>query len=72
MECLVVDSLTVYADLECGEDTLLQCGSCGYKANQEIASTKLEEPEGSVLEMSEVATPGIKTIKDLAAFLGIQ
>ncbi len=55
-----------------GEDTLLLCDSCGYRANRQIAvfqkpAAVPEEP----LPIEEVATPATKTIADLADFLGV-
>jgi len=55
-----------------GEDTLLLCDACGYKANRQAAmiqkETPLSEPQ---LAVEKVATPGCKTIDDLANFLAI-
>lgn len=55
-----------------GEDTLVLCDRCGYSANRQIARFRKapaapEEP----LPIEHVATPGAKTIRELAAFLGI-
>ena len=55
-----------------GEDTLLLCDYCGYRANRQIAvfrkpAAALEVP----LPVEEVATPHTKTIADLADFLNI-
>ncbi len=57
---------------ESGEDTVISCPQCGYTANAEKAvfnkgTVKSDPP----LPMSEIATPGMKTIEDLAAFLKI-
>jgi prolyl-tRNA synthetase len=57
---------------ESGEDVMLLCPACGYSANAERAeSVKPPRDEEVPLPLSEVNTPGIKTIEDLAAFLGI-
>jgi prolyl-tRNA synthetase len=55
-----------------GEDTLMICENCGYSANRQIAVYKKhhiaddhEEP------LEKVATPGCKTIEDLATYLSI-
>lgn len=55
-----------------GEDTLLLCDSCGYKANRQIAlfGKKAEEKQ-EMRPIEEVDTPDVSTIEDLAAFLGI-
>ncbi len=55
-----------------GEDTLLLCDSCGYKANRQIATFIKPEPEAEpALPLEEVETPGVTTIASLAQFLGI-
>lgn len=54
-----------------GEDTILVCGSCGYKANKEVASTTHSYSEEEPEELSEIETPGAKTINDLANQLGV-
>ena len=55
-----------------GEDTILFCRQCGYAANMERAQgvkpPQAQEPERS---LEEVHTPGIRSIADLSAFLGI-
>ena len=57
---------------EHGEDTLILCPACGYAANVEraiFAKPEAErQPEGDAEEM---ATPGCKTIADVAAFVGV-
>jgi len=54
---------------EVGEETLLICGACSYRANQEKAVFKREEKTGSVSgELEKVHTPDVKTIDDLAKF----
>lgn len=55
-----------------GEDTLMICEACGYAANRQIADFRKPMPEVEAeLRLEKVATPGCKTIADLAAFLGI-
>lgn len=58
---------------EVGEDTLLLCDECGYKANRQVATFKKPEDKGDAeeLPMMEVATPGVDTIAALADFLDI-
>ena len=53
-----------------GEDTLAICTECDYKSNMEAADC-IVEPSGaaSVTPIEKVATPGCKTIADVAAFL---
>ncbi|RME56542.1 MAG: proline--tRNA ligase, partial [Caldilineae bacterium] len=55
-----------------GEDTLLLCDGCGYKANRQIATFVKDEPAPEEpLPLEEVETPGVDTIASLAAFLDI-
>src|SRR5688572_9767407 len=57
---------------EHGEDTLVLCESCGYAANQQIASVRKPDPAAEEARPSEeVATPGTDTIASLAEHLGI-
>ncbi len=60
---------------EVGEDTLLLCDECGYKANRQVATFVKSEEDGSsseeALPNEEVATPGVDTIAALADFLEI-
>ncbi|HME33441.1 MAG TPA: proline--tRNA ligase [Terriglobales bacterium] len=63
----------VYTDA--GEDLVANCGECGYAANLDKATSKLEPvddlaPSGSG-EPELVHTPGQKTIEDVARFLGV-
>jgi prolyl-tRNA synthetase len=61
----------VYTDA--GEDLVASCGKCGYAANLEKATSKLEAVEELAGNASgareKVHTPGTKTIDDVAAFL---
>jgi prolyl-tRNA synthetase len=55
-----------------GEDTLVLCDKCGYRANRQIAIFKKEVPakeEAAALE--KVATPHVATIEALAEFLKV-
>jgi prolyl-tRNA synthetase len=71
------DSHEFILPAESGEDVLLLCPGCGYAANAERAESvkpptvKPTQEEEAPLALSEVHTPGIKTIQDLAAHLGI-
>jgi prolyl-tRNA synthetase len=58
-----------------GEDQIVSCESCNYAANMEKATSKLSAvdelaPEGDGKPL-EVHTPGLKTIEDVARFLGV-
>lgn len=55
---------------EAGEDSIVVCEKCGYKANMEVATAKIEDKESDEFkELELIKTPNIKTIKDLAKFL---
>jgi prolyl-tRNA synthetase len=55
-----------------GEDTLILCHACGYSANRQVARfRKPQAASEAQLKIEKVATPGAKTIEDLAQFLGI-
>ena len=55
-----------------GEDTIIICDHCGYKANRQVATfRKPEPPQEEPLPLEEVHTPGAHTIAELAAFLDI-
>jgi prolyl-tRNA synthetase len=55
-----------------GEDTLLLCEACGFSANRQVATFRKTPPEAEApLAAEKVATPGCKSIEDLANFLGI-
>lgn len=65
-----------------GEDEIIYCSNCGYAANTEkaqfakvvIASRSPEQSEGAAkqfLPLEEIATPGCKTIEEVASFLGV-
>jgi prolyl-tRNA synthetase len=58
-----------------GEDQIVSCESCNYAANMEKASSKLAGVQDLLLEGDgeplEVHTPGMKTIEDVARFLGV-
>lgn len=54
-----------------GEDTLIICPNCDYKANMEVAECKprINEIEDS-LQLEEVFTGSAKEIKEVSSFLG--
>jgi prolyl-tRNA synthetase len=58
-----------------GEDQIVSCDGCGYAANMEKATSKLEAVEDLKSEGDGkpllVHTPGQKTIEDVAKFLGV-
>ena len=55
-----------------GEDQAVLCSACDYAANAEKAEfRKPAVPQEPPQPVEEVATPGVKAIDDLCAFLGI-
>ncbi|WP_037572783.1 proline--tRNA ligase [Spirochaeta cellobiosiphila] len=56
---------------DCGEDTLFISPDGSYKANREVAYSKLNYKKEALLPIEKVHTPGTKTIDDLAQFLNI-
>jgi prolyl-tRNA synthetase len=55
-----------------GEDSLVICENCGYSANRQIAVFKKHaNDQEDELPIEKVATPGCKTIDELAAYLSI-
>jgi prolyl-tRNA synthetase len=58
-----------------GEDQVVSCAKCGYAANLEKATSKLDPVQDLPTEGDgnpvEVHTPGMKTIEDVARFLGV-
>jgi prolyl-tRNA synthetase len=60
---------------EAGEDLVASCSSCGYAANTEKATSKLDASEDLVAsgdgKPELVHTPGMKTIEQVAAYLGV-
>lgn len=56
---------------ESGEDEIMHCPACGYAANVEKAQfvkPKIDAEE--LLPLEEIATPGAKTIEQVAGFVG--
>ncbi len=58
-----------------GEDQIVSCEKCNYAANLERATSKLAPVEDLAAQGDgkplEVHTPGMKTIEDVAKFLGV-
>ena len=55
-----------------GEEEVVYCDSCKYAANVEKAESAKEKIKAEKpLPIEEVATPGVTTIEDLAAFLEV-
>lgn len=57
-----------------GEDTVLRCDKTGYAANAErceAVPAPAEDVNAEVSAREQVATPGVSTIEDVSAFLGV-
>ena len=56
-----------------GEDTLAVCTECDYAANLEVATKKHTPKENPVKteEIEQIHTPNIKTIDEVAEFMGV-
>src|SRR5258705_2731454 len=54
-----------------GEDAIAMCGGCGYAANVEIAQGVPAAPAFPAAGVEEVATPNVRTIAEVSAFLKI-
>jgi prolyl-tRNA synthetase len=53
-----------------GEDSLVVCSDCDFRANMETAECVYDASTGSAEELNKVLTPEMKTIEDVCAFLG--
>ncbi|NMA43585.1 MAG: proline--tRNA ligase [Oligosphaeraceae bacterium] len=56
---------------DCGEDTIFCSPDGSYRANREVACSKLEYKQEEALPLEKVATPNCKSIEEVAAFLGV-
>lgn len=56
---------------EVGEDTIVYCPECGYKANMEAAESVIENQPGQEAPLTKVHTPGTKTIEAVCEFLNL-
>jgi prolyl-tRNA synthetase len=55
-----------------GEDGIIHCADCDYAANLEKAQSKKPEYEKKkTLPLEEISTPNIKTIEEVANFVGV-
>jgi prolyl-tRNA synthetase len=58
-----------------GEAEIASCGNCEYKANRELTESAIAEPVQAPTNaptMEEVHTPNLKTVEEVAEFLGLQ
>jgi len=56
---------------DCGEDTIFVSPDGSYRANREVAVSRLAYVQAEPLPLDKVATPGCKSIEDVAAFLHV-
>lgn len=55
-----------------GEDTIMVCESCGFRANRQVAAFRRDTPSAEEpLALEEIPTPDTATIEDLAKLLDI-
>jgi prolyl-tRNA synthetase len=52
-----------------GEDSIVLCKECDYRANMEAAQNIMENPAGETQELKCVETPECKTIEEVCGFL---
>ncbi len=54
-----------------GEDTIITCDKCDYRANREVAESRVvpENPEEEMAALEKIETPNAKTIEEVAHFL---
>ena len=55
-----------------GEDSIVLCNECDYRANMEAAPSLIENETGEMEALRKVDTPAEKTIEDLCDFLHIR
>ena len=65
------ESAEFMAYSDAGEDRSVVCEKCGYAANVEIAKSKGEFKTFEDTLVKEVYTPNVRTVKEVAGFLGI-
>jgi prolyl-tRNA synthetase len=58
---------------DAGEDTVAHCENCGYAANLEVATSRVDSKnrDGSSEEIHKIHTPNIRSIDELCGFLKI-
>ena len=57
---------------EAGEDGIIYCSQCDYTANLEKAQSLKPKPsDEALLPLEEISTPGVKSIDEVANFVGV-
>ncbi len=54
-----------------GEDTIVLCHDCDYRANMEAAPCIIDNEPGELKPLEKISTPGVKTIEELCEFIHI-
>lgn len=56
-----------------GEDTIIVCNDCDYKANKEVAVSKIlvNNPDEEIKPLQKIHTPNFKTIEEVSKALGV-
>ncbi|MFC1490181.1 proline--tRNA ligase [Candidatus Latescibacterota bacterium] len=57
---------------ESGDDEIVNCSSCGYAANQEVAQARDEKVAGIKSELEKTHTPGQRTIEEVSEYLKVE
>lgn len=57
---------------EVGEDTIATCAETGYYANREVATGIIQGFSEAEKPLEKVHTPNLKTIEEVAKFLGVE
>ncbi|RMH62322.1 MAG: proline--tRNA ligase [Zetaproteobacteria bacterium] len=65
------DSHEFHVLADSGEDLIAHCASCDYAANVEKAQAARVKAHGEDAPCAEVATPGLSSVEDVAAFLDV-
>ncbi len=55
-----------------GDDEIVNCSSCGYAANQEVAESRVEKVSKGQSDLKKVHTPEKRTIDEVSQFLGVE
>ncbi len=55
-----------------GEDSIVFCNNCDYKANMEVALSKIEKKVSLEQPIEEVHTPNICSIEEIAEFFNVE
>ena len=55
-----------------GEDIMVECPQCGYRANKSVAMGLKDFHTGTPKELKEIDTPDCTSMEELATFLGVE